>query len=132
MNANMVEEEPMPQIEVVFFQDDDGRVPVLDWLDGLGDRARAKCLVRIDRLRELGHELRRPEADYLCNGIYELRVGLRGIHHRILYFFHGRTAAVLSHGLVKRRVVPPRQIGLARQHKRKFERDPARHTYREQ
>lgn len=121
----------MPQIEVVLFQDDDGRVPVLDWLDRLGDRARAKCLVRIDRLRELGHELRRPEADYLCNEIYELRVGLRGIHHRILYFFDGRRAAVLSHGLVKQRVVPARQIGLAVERKTRFEKDPAGHTYRE-
>jgi phage-related protein len=132
MNANIAEADWMPQIEVVFFQDDDGRVPVLDWLDALGDRARAKCLVRIERLRKLGHELRRPEADYLCNGIYELRVGLRGINHRILYFFHGRTAAVLSHGLVKRRVIPPRQIDLAVHRKTEFERDRARHTYREE
>jgi len=37
--------------------------------------------------------------------IYELRVSLRGVHHRILYFFHGAVAAVVSHGLVKERVV---------------------------
>ena|SRR5258706_12656036 len=47
------------------------------------------------------HELRRPEVDFLRNGIYELRVSLRGVHHRILYFFRGSVAAVVSHGLVK-------------------------------
>lgn len=121
----------MPQIEVVFFREDGGAVPVLDWLDRLGDRSRAKCLVRIERLRELGHELRRPEADYLRDEIYELRIGLQGIHHRILYFFHGRGVAVLSHGVVKERAVPPAQIDLAVERKRKFESNPARYTYRE-
>src|SRR2546426_10968641 len=28
--------------------------------------------LRLDRLREMGHELRRPEADLLRDGIYEL------------------------------------------------------------
>jgi hypothetical protein len=58
----------------------------------------------------MGHELRRPEADFLRDGIYELRVSLGGVHHRILYFFHGATAAVVSHGLVKERVVPSKEI----------------------
>jgi hypothetical protein len=64
----------------------------------------------LERLREMGHELRRPEADFLRDGIYELRVSLGGVHHRILYFFHGAIAAVVSHGLVKERVVPPKEI----------------------
>jgi hypothetical protein len=57
-----------------------------------------------------GHELRRPEADFLRDGIYELRVSLRGVHHRILYFFYGAAAAVVSHGLTKEDAVPPREI----------------------
>ena len=53
----------MPKIEVVIYQEDDGEVPLLKWLDALPARAQDKCLVRIERLRDLGHELRRPEAD---------------------------------------------------------------------
>lgn len=102
-------------------------VPVLDWLDGLS----AKAQDRIERLRDLGHELRRPEADYLRDGIYELRVGLQGMNYRMLYFFHGRVAAVLAHDLVKEREVPPREIEEAIRRKRKFESEPARHTYKE-
>ena len=86
----------MPQTQVLFYQEDNGTAPVLDWLDALGDKARAKCLVRIERLKELGHQLHRPEADYLRDGIYELRISLQGIHHRVLYFFHGQAVAVLS------------------------------------
>ena len=40
-------------------------------------------------------------------------------------------AAVLAHGLVKEREVPPREIQEAIRRKRKFELDPERHTYKE-
>ena len=119
----------MPKIKVVFYKEDDGSVPILDWLDSLQERALDKCTVRIERLAELGHELRRPEADLLRNGIYELRIGLQHVNYRILYFFHGRVAAVISHGLVKEDRVPAKEIEKAMERKRKFEADPERHTH---
>ena len=75
--------------------------------------------------------MRRPEADLLRDGIYELRVGFLGVHHRILYFFHGTEAAVVSHGLIKERVVPPKEIDRAVARKKLFEVNPRRHTYKE-
>jgi hypothetical protein len=42
---------------------------VLEWLDTLPAKIQDKCVVKIERLRELGHELRRPEADLLQQGI---------------------------------------------------------------
>jgi phage-related protein len=116
---------------VVFYKDGEGNVPVLEWLDALPAKIQDKCVVKIERLRELGHELRRPEADLLRNGIYELRVGREGMNYRILYFFHGRVAAVLAHGLTKEREVPSKDIERALERKRLFEEDPAGHTYRE-
>ncbi|MGH9961273.1 MAG: type II toxin-antitoxin system RelE/ParE family toxin [Pyrinomonadaceae bacterium] len=101
---------------------------LLDWLDSLPVKAQDKCRVRIERLGELGHELRRPEADYLKDGVYELRASLRGVNYRILYFFHGKTTAVLSHGLTKEMAVPPREIDRAVERKKRFEADPKRHT----
>jgi phage-related protein len=130
-NAN-IDEEGMPRTKVVLYRDDDGTVPLLEWLDGLIPRAQAKCRLKIERLVELGHELRRPEADFLRDGIYELRVSLGGQNYRLLYFFHGRTAAVVSHGLVKERAVPSREIDRAIERKKKFEKDPGKHTYREE
>ena len=121
----------MPKTHVVFYQEDDGTVPVLEWLDTLSPKAQDKCRVRIERLQELGHELRRPEADYLRDGIHELRIGLQGVNYRILYFFHGKVAAVLVHGLLKERAVPVRDLNEALRRKRKFERAPERHTYQE-
>jgi len=121
----------VPKTHVVFYQEETGAVPVLEWLDALPPKAQDKCRVRIERLAELGHELRRPEADYLRDGIYELRVAFHGVNYRILYFFHAKIAAVLAHGLVKERVVPAREIEEAAQRRQKFERSPERHTYRE-
>ena len=122
----------MPRTHVVFYREDDGSVPLLDWLDGLTESALAKCTAKIERLSELGHELRRPEADYLRDEIYELRIGLQGINYRILYFFHGRTAAVLSHDLVKERRVSPREIELAIKRKQRFVKNPEAHTHEEE
>jgi putative component of toxin-antitoxin plasmid stabilization module len=79
----------------------------------------------------LGHELRRPEADYLRDGIYELRIKRGHVNYRILYFFHGNVAAVLSHGLVKERTVPSKEINKAIQRKQKFEQNPERHSWEE-
>ncbi len=112
-------------------QDDANTVPVPEWLDSLPAKALDKCRVRIERLRDLGHELRRPEADYLRDGIYEIRVRLGKTNYRMLYFFHGQIAAVLAHGLVKESEVPQRDIELAIQRKVNFQRDPDRHTYKE-
>lgn len=121
----------MPRTRVVFYKDREGNVPVLEWLDGLPAKIQDKCVVKIERLRELGHELRRPEADLLRNGVYELRVGREGMNYRILYFFHGRVAAVLAHGLTKEQEVPVKDIERALERKRLFEQDPDGHTYRE-
>ena len=121
----------MPKTTVVFYQDDPDAVPVLDWLDSLPTKTQDKCLVRIERLRDLGHELRRPEADFLRDGIYELRVRLGTTNYRMLYFFHGRIVAVLAHGLVKEGEMPQRDIKLAIRRKRNFKLDPDRHTHKE-
>lgn len=119
----------MPKTQVIFFQEEIGEIPIVAWLDELPAKAQDKCLARLRRLEELGHELRRPEADLLRDEIYELRVGLQGIHYRMLYFFHGDKAVVISHGLVKERVVPPREIDKAIERKTLFRSNPKRHTF---
>ena len=119
-------------IRIVLYKDDDGSVPVRDFLDSVSEKAKAKLLVRLGRLRELGHQLRRPEADFLCDGIYELRMKLGHVNYRLLYFFHGNVAAVLACGFTKQDQVPPVEIEQAKQRKAKFERTPQAHSNQEQ
>lgn len=122
----------MAQTKVVFFKEKNGTVPVLEWLDTIPEKARLKCLVKIERLQEEGHQLRRPEADLLRDKIYELRSSLQGIHYRILYFFHGNVAAVLSHGIIKEDCVPPIEISRAIERRKNFEKNPKAHTFEEE
>jgi hypothetical protein len=119
----------MPQTDLVLFREDDGSVPLVDWLDRLPTRAQAKCIGELRRLELFGHELRRPEADYLRDDIHELRVGLQGVNYRMLYFFHGRTAVVVSHGLTKARTVPPREIEKAVERRKRYVADPTSHAF---
>ena len=72
----------MPETDVLLFAEEDGSAPLLAWLDDLPPKVRDKCIVRIERLAQLGHELRRPEADLLRDGIHELRVRHQGVHYR--------------------------------------------------
>jgi phage-related protein len=121
----------MPVTTVVFFIDEERVCPLLVWLDHLPPKVQDKCIVRIERLAELGHELRRPEADFLRDGIYELRTSFQSVNYRMLYFFH-QQMAVISHGLTKEKQVPDREIEVAIRHRRLFEKDPAKYTYEEQ
>jgi putative component of toxin-antitoxin plasmid stabilization module len=122
----------MPRTTIVFFREVDGTAPVMDWLEHLrrtNPRAFAKRVVRLERLAEPGHELRRPEADTLRDGIHELRARLGHVNYRLLYSFHGRVVAVLLNALTKEDAVPDRDIDLAVARKRAFEKDPEAHTF---
>ena len=119
----------MPDTEVLFYQEKEGSVPLVDWLRSLPPKVQDKCAVRLERLEERGHELRRPEADYLRDGIYELRVRFQNVNYRMLYFFYGNTAAVASHGCTKERTVPVREIEAAIERKQRFLENPEWHTF---
>ncbi len=124
----------MPSVQVVFYQDSEGHAPVREWLRELREadiKAHAKCVARIERLAELGHELRRPETDFLQDGIYELRARKGRVNYRILYFFHGRTAAVLAHALTKEDAVPEADLQRALARKALLEKDPTTHIHEE-
>jgi len=120
----------LPETQVLLFADTDGSAPLLTWLDDLPEKVQMKCLVRIERLKAMGHELRRPEADLLRDGIHELRVRHGHVNYRMLYFFSGGQA-VISHGLTKEDAVPDVDIERALTRKTQFESNPLKHAYRE-
>lgn len=124
--------EVVPRCEVVFYRDTDGTAPVLKWLDELSRRnkpALVKAHARLALLAERGAELRRPVADAIGNGLYELRWRVGTANCRILYFFHGQAVAIVAHGLTKSATLPPADIERALARKRAFESDPEAHSY---
>lgn len=126
----------MPTTSILFYQESEGDIPVLEWLQELkrkNMKGFLNCAARIDRLATYGNELRRPLADYLRDGIYELRAKHRNVQYRIFYSFEGQNVVVLSHAMVKKTsAVPKKDIDLAIKRKKKFERDPKQHTYVEE
>src|SRR6476646_8301971 len=86
-------------------------------------RFRTRCSMQSPASKELGHELRRPEAEYLRDDIYELRVKKGHVNYRPLYFFDDlkdprtgrvtRRRAVIAHGCTKEANVAARDIDLA-------------------
>lgn len=120
----------MPGIRVALYRDDKGKVPVQEWLDELRRRdfrAFRKCVARIRLLRAQGHQLRRPESDYLRDGIRELRARHGHVNYRLLYFFHGRDVAIVAHSLTKEDRVPDAEIERAVRRMQSYQRDPGRH-----
>lgn len=120
----------MPVLEVIFYKDDGGTLPVLDWLEQMGRRDQRivdKCRVAIDLLASMGHELQRPQAAYLRDDIFELRIHFQRVNYRILYFFYERTAAIVAHGLTKEAEVPDKDINLAIERRKKFIANPKKH-----
>ncbi len=125
----------VPKTQVVFYQDENGTAPVLEWLKAMIKKDRkgyANCVAKIRQLASTGYELRRPAADYLHNGIYELRAKHIHIQYRILYFFDGQNIAILAHAITKDTDrVPIVDIERAIERKRQFEENPNVHTYQE-
>lgn len=122
----------MPACRVVLYREHDGSVPVLESLRGWESRDRgvaAKCYERLARLAREGHELRRPVADYLRDGLHELRVRKGTTNYRVLYFIAHDGAAVLVHALTKEAAIPEADIRRALSRRSLFDRDPAAHTY---
>lgn len=88
-----------------YFIDERGRNPVREFVDRLSIKEQSKILSYFDILKEYGHNLRRPIADYLGNDIYYLRTG----KNRLFYFFFLKDNAVLVHAIRKKTAAIPRK-----------------------
>ena len=118
-----------------FYQDERGRIPAVEWLKELRNRDRAayaKCVAAINRLAAEGYALKRPTAAPVKDKIYELRAKRGRVNYRILYFFHGKNAAILAHALTKEDKVPEADVKRAVKRTRLYESNPKRHTYQEE
>ena len=130
------EKNNVPEIQVIFYQEDEENIPVLDWIEEtekMHPDSSLKFIALIERLQEFGHELRRPTADFLRDRIYELRTEYKNVQYRILYFFH-ESNAILCHAVSKKGDNPKKfgkAIDKAIERMNKYIQDPIQHTYQE-
>jgi len=102
------------QWRIVYYETNDGRCPVEDFIRNQKTRQRAKILNWIELLEDSGPQLPRPYADLLIDGIHELRIKVSGDQIRILYFFCYGDFIVLTHSFTKHtNRVPPAEIAHA-------------------
>jgi hypothetical protein len=128
----------MPATEVIYFAEQ-GISPFLEWLDRQQERVQDKVFDAVARLEELGHQLRRPEAEYLGDQIHELRVKRGHVNYRPLYFFDdvkdektGRISgrrAVIVHGCTKEGKVGRADLRLAAIRRAQYLADRTAHTF---
>ena len=111
------------KIEIEFYDTEDGKCPVADFIHSLDPKMHAKVLRTIDLLENNGIELRGPYSTSIGDGIFELRTKQGSDITRVLYFFFIGNKAILTNGFVKKtQKTPASEIALARKYKSDYER----------
>ena len=101
-----------------FYRTESGEEPALDYVRAQIKAHRAKIGRALQYLEDVGNLARRPQADYLGNQMYELRIAIEQHQHRLLYFFHGRTLIVVTSGILKNEgKVPQAELERARRYR---------------
>ena len=101
-----------------FFETEDGRIPVKDFLDFLDPKLSAKMIGLMEILEERGTSLREPYSKALEEGIFELRAIQSSNICRALHFFYVESHIIVTHGFVKKTQKTPRsQIELAKKYR---------------
>lgn len=100
---------------VDYYEDEHGRRPIEEFIDGLDVKMRAKVFGRLALLEEHGYRLGMPFSRHLEDGIYELRTPQGNNITRVLYFFVAGERAIITHGFVKKtQRTPQREIERAK------------------
>lgn len=90
---------------IEFYQRENGKIPVQDFLMSLSSKLRAKAISDIDLLQKHGNELKEPYVKALKGkknaGLYELRIRFSNDIVRIFYFMYYHDKYVLLHGFIK-------------------------------
>ena len=111
----------MDKFEVIFYETEKGEIPVIEFLDGLDVKMRAKMVRTIKMLEDNGNSLREPHSKPLGDGIFELRAKVASDISRVLYFFFIGHRAVLTNGFVKKTdKTPAEEIDKAKRYREDF------------
>lgn len=109
--------------EIEFYDTEDGKCPVREFLDTLEPKMKAKTLRTIDLLEANGPMLREPYSGPMGDEIFELRTKQGSNITRVFYFFFVGQKAVLTNGLLKKtQKTPKADLELAKKYKADYER----------
>ena len=98
----------MQEYEIIYYEDANGNRPVEEFILNSDKKMRAKILLSINVIKELGPLARMPYSKELDDGIFELRAKSGSNISRILYFFVIGKKIVLTNGFIKKTQATPR------------------------
>ena len=107
--------------EIVFYQDSNGKEPVIEFLDSLtlSDRVKITRLLRL--LAQYGVLLKEPYTKQIKGKLRELRITEKSGNIRVLYFGATGKKFVLLHGFIKKTAkIPIREIETAQRRMEDF------------
>ena len=109
--------------EINFYEKENGKIPVIEFLEDLDSKMRAKALKEIELLEEFGSNLREPHVKYIDKGIFELRIKTGNNISRIFYFFFTKEDIILTNGFIKKtQKTPTNEIERAIEYKKDYDR----------
>lgn len=93
---------------IEYYESPTGRSPVVEFIDSLDAKSKARIARTFDLLEEFGINLGMPYARQLERQLWELRVRHGRNRYRIIYFLYTRQTFVLLHGFTKKTGPVPR------------------------
>ena len=111
----------MQKFDIDFYKKNDGSCPIIEFLNELDVKMRAKIIRMLKLLEQNGSELREPYSKFLKDGIFELRIKQGTDIVRVLYFFMIGHRIIITNGFVKKSQRTPRsEIELAKKYKKEY------------
>ena len=112
---------------VEFYQKENGKIPVLEYLLTLNSKMRANAFMEIELLKKHGINLREPYTKPISGSkykdLFELRVKFSSDISRIFYFTYQNNTFVLLHGFTKKaNKTPKTELERALKYKNDYER----------
>lgn len=106
---------------IELFEKENHECPVLDFIQSLPPKHRAKIEREIDLLEEFGINLTYPHTRKIegenYKGLWELRIQFASDISRIFYFIHLGNSFVLLHGFLKKtNKTPERELEIAKKY----------------
>jgi phage-related protein len=118
--------ENVKRVPAIFYRVESGNEPLRDWLKTMTEEDR-RLIGEDVKTVEFGWPVGMPTCRPLGDGLHEVRTKLSGNRiARVFFYIDARQRMVLLHGIVKKtRRTPDADLKLARQNKRKHERELA-------
>ena len=107
--------------KVKFYQTQNHKSPVEDWLKGLDIKTQSKIIKNLTLLEKFNLNLKQPYVKPLENKLYEIRTkDSKGIY-RIIYFAHTGKQFIMLNGFTKKtQKTPMKEIELAKRRMKEF------------